>query len=126
VALEQNREVFAIPGSIYSPNSRGPNSLIQESAAKLTLSVQDILNELNPSMVMHQIEATELIPASETESLVLKHLSTEPIYVDDIRRVCGMPIATVTGALAMLELKGLVRQVGRMNYVRAHETAAAR
>jgi DNA processing protein len=124
-ALEQNREVFAVPGSVYSPNSRGPNRLIQEGEAKLTLDVQDILTELNLSMATHQIEATELIPADETEGLLLKHLGAEPVYVDDLRRDCGLPIATVTSALAMLELKGLVRQVGRMNYVRAREAAAA-
>ncbi len=117
-ALEQNREVFAVPGSIYSPNSRGTNKLIQEGEAKLTLDVQDVLAELNLSMVAHQIEMTELLPADETESVLLKHLTAQPAHIDEVRRECGLPIATVTGALAMLELKGLVRQVGRMNYVR--------
>lgn len=117
-ALEQNREVFAVPGPIYSPNSRGTNKLIQDGEAKLTLDVQDVLAELNLSMVSHQIEMTELIPADETESVLLKHLSAQPVHIDEVRRECGLPIGTVTGALAMLELKGLVRQVGRMNYVR--------
>jgi DNA processing protein len=123
-ALEQNREVFAVPGSIYSPNSRGPNQLIQAGEAKLTLDVQDILAELNLSMAAHQIEALELIPEDETEAVILRQLSTEPLYVDDLRRSCGLPIASVTSALAMLELKGHVKQVGRMNYVRAHTLSA--
>ena len=123
-ALEQNREVFAVPGSIYSPNSRGTNKLIQDGEAKLTLDVQDVLAELNLSMASHQIEMTELVPANETESTLLRQLSAEPMHIDDVRRACGLPIQAVTGALAMLELKGLVRQVGRMNYVRARETAA--
>jgi DNA processing protein len=117
-ALEQNREVFAVPGSIYSPNSRGTNKLIQDGEAKLTLDVQDVLAELNLSMAAHQIEMTELMPADETESVLLKHLTAQPLHIDEVRRECGLPIATVTGALAMLELKGLVRQVGRMNYIR--------
>ena len=117
-ALEQNREVFAVPGSIYSPNSRGTNKLIQDGEAKLTLDVQDVLAELNLSMVSHQIEMTELLPVDETESVLLKHLTAQPAHIDEVRRECGLPIGTVTGALAMLELKGLVRQVGRMNYVR--------
>jgi DNA processing protein len=122
-ALEQNREVFAVPGSIYSPASRGTNKLIQDGEAKPTLEIQDILAELNLSMAAHQIEMTELIPADENESVILRHLSAQPAHVDDLRRDCGLPIATVTSTLAMLELKGLVRQVGRMNYVRAREAA---
>ncbi len=75
-------------------------------------------------MASHQMEMTELVPADETESVLLKHLSAEPAHIDDVRRETGLPIAVVTSALAMLELKGLVRQVGRMNYVRAREVAA--
>jgi DNA processing protein len=56
----------------------------------------------------------------------LRFLGAEPLHIDEVRRECGLPIATVTSALAMLELKGLVRQVGRMNYVRAREASALR
>jgi DNA processing protein len=122
-ALEQNREVFAVPGSIYSPNSRGTNKLIQDGEAKPTLDVQDVLAELNLTMAVQQIEMTELVPADETESVLLRLIGGEPTHVDEVRRESGMPIATVTSTLAMLELKGLVRQVGRMNYVRAREAA---
>jgi DNA processing protein len=125
-ALEQNREVFAVPGSIYSPNSRGTNKLIQDGEAKLTLTVEDVLAELNLSMASHQIEMTEILPADETESVVLRFLTSDPAHIDDVRRESGLPVAAVTSALAMLELKGLVRQVGRMNYVRAREAAAGR
>lgn len=120
-ALDQNREVFAIPGSIYSPTCRGTNRLIQEGEAKLVAKVEDILAELNLTMAAHQIEMKELIPADETESLLLKHLSSEPIHIDEMSRECGLPIAAVSSALAMLELKGMVRQVGHMNYVRVRE-----
>ncbi len=125
-ALEQNREVFAVPGSIYSPNSRGTNKLIQDGEAKLTLNVEDVLAELNLSMASHQIEMTELVPADETESRLLRYLTAQPMHIDEVRRESGLPIATVTSTLAMLELKGLVRQVGRMNYVRTREVAAGR
>jgi len=123
-ALEQNREVFAVPGSIYSPNSRGTNKLIQDGEAKLTLDIQDVLAELNLTMASHQIEMAELLPADETEAALLMHLGTQPIHIDEVRRESGLPIATVTSALAMLELKGMVRQVGRMNYIRSREMAA--
>ncbi len=125
-ALEQNREVFAVPGSIYSPNSRGTNKLIQDVGAKLTLDVQDILAELNLTMAAQQIEMTELIPADDTENALLRHVGAETVHIDAVRRESGLPIATVTSTLAMLELKGLVRQVGRMNYVRAREAPATR
>jgi DNA processing protein len=118
-ALEQNREVFAVPGAIYSPGSRGTNKLIQDSEAKLVMRVEDVLEELNLSMAGHQIEMAEIVPADETESALLRLLSHEPIHIDEVRRTSGLPIAAVSSALAMLELKGLVRQVGQMNYVKA-------
>lgn len=120
-ALEQNREVFAVPGSIYSPNSRGTNKLIQDGEAKATLDVADILEELNLTMASQQLQMAELVPADDTEHALLRLLSGQPAHIDDIRRTSGLPIADVTSTLAMLELKGLVRQVGRMNYVRTRE-----
>jgi len=120
MALEQNREVFAIPGSILSPASRGTNHLIQEGA-KLVRDYTDILEELNLMTVARQMEMKEVIPASDTESLLLKHLSAEPIHVDEVCRSSGLPVATVSSTLAMMELKGLVRQLGPMSYVLARE-----
>jgi len=120
LALEQNREVFAVPGSILSPTSRGTNNLIQEGA-KLIRDYTDILEELNLRAVAHQIEVKEVIPASDTESLLLKQLSAEPIHIDEVCRSSGLPIATVSSTLAMMELKGMVRQVGTMNYILSRE-----
>ncbi len=120
LALEQNREVFAIPGSILSPASRGTNHLIQEGA-KLVRDYTDILEELNLTAVVHQIEIKEVIPASDTESLLLKQLSAEPTHIDEVYRSSGLPISMVSSTLAMMELKGLVKQVGTMNYVLARE-----
>ena len=120
LALEQNREVFAIPGSILSPASRGTNRLIQEGA-KLVRSYTDILEELNLTAVAQQIEMKEVIPASDTESLLLKQLSAEPTHIDEVCRSSGLPISMVSSTLAMMELKGLVKQVGTMNYVLARE-----
>ena len=121
LALEQNREVLAIPGSILSPASRGTNHLIQEGA-KLVGDYTDILEELNLTAVAHQIEMKEIMPASDTESLLLKQLSTEPTHIDEICRNSGLPVSTVSGTLTMMELKGLVRQVGTMNYILSRET----
>ncbi len=120
LAVEQNREVFAIPGSILSPASRGTNHLIQEGA-KLVRDYSDILEELNLTAVARQIEMKEVIPASDTESLLLKQLSAEPTHIDEVCRSSGLPVSTVSSTLAMMELKGLVKQVGTMNYALARE-----
>lgn len=120
LALEQNREVFAIPGSILSPASRGTNHLIQEGA-KLVRNYTDILEELNLTAVAQQMEMKEVIPTSDTESLLLKQLSAEPIHIDEVCRSSDLPASTVSSTLAMMELKGLVKQVGAMNYVLVRE-----
>jgi len=120
LALEQNREVFAIPGSILSPASRGTNYLIQEGA-KLVSDYTDILEELNLTAVAHQMELKEVIPSSDTEALLLKQLSAEPTHIDEVCRSSGLSTSTVSSTLAMMELKGLVKQVGAMNYVLARE-----
>ena len=120
LALEQNREVFAIPGSILSPASRGTNKLIQDGA-KLVHDYTDILEELNLMAVAHQIEMKEIIPASETESLLMKQMGAEPTHIDELCRLSGLPVSTVSSTLAMMELKGLVKQVGAMNYSLARE-----
>jgi DNA processing protein len=121
MALEQNREVFAIPGSILSPMSRGTNTLIQEGA-KLVKSCTDILEELNLTFNVHQMEMKEIIPTTDTEALLLKQLASEPIHIDQVCRGSGLPISTVSSTLAIMELKGLVRQISTMNYVLARET----
>lgn len=121
LALEQNRDVLAVPGSILSPSSRGVNNLIQEGA-KLVQNCQDILEELNLRAVAQQLEFKEIIPESETESVLLKRLSSEPAHIDNICAGSGLPVATVSSTLAMMELKGLVRSVGNMSYVLARET----
>ncbi len=120
LALEQNREVFAIPGSILSPTSSGTNRLIQEGA-KLVSDYTDILEELNLTAVAQQIEMKDIIPSSKTESLLLKHLGAEATHIDEVCRASGLPMSTVSSTLAMMELKGIVKQVGAMNYSLARE-----
>jgi len=124
-AIEQNREVFAVPGSIYSPTYRGTNKLIRDSEAKLVCDTEDILEELNLTMATQQSELREVLPADETEATLLRVLSSQPIHIDEVQRVSGLPIATVTGALAMLELKGSVKQMGAMSFVRTREASLA-
>ncbi len=120
-ALEQGREVFAVPGSILDRGCGGTNRLIQQGEAKAVQRVEDILEELNLTMVSQQAEVRAAVPANQTEKLLLEHLSEEPLHVDEIGRASGLPIGQVTGTLALMELKGLVRQAGTMHYVVARE-----
>ena len=123
-ALEQNREVFALPGNVTSPNSRGVNRLIQDGA-KLVTRVEDVLEELNLRLVPEQLVMQELIAVSTPEADLLRFLSREPVHVDEVTRQCALPVSTVSSTLAMMELKGIVKQVGAMTYVKIRETRPA-
>ncbi|MGC8855987.1 MAG: DNA-processing protein DprA [Anaerolineae bacterium] len=119
-AAEQGREVFAVPGNIFAPQSKGTNKLIQQGAQPL-LSVQDLMQALDLNRLSEQKVARRLLPTDETEARLLNVLSHEPLHVDEIRQRAGMPIEQVSATLVMMELKGLVRQVGGMNYVALRE-----
>ncbi len=119
-ALEQGREVFAVPGSILRKSGSGPNYLIQ-NGAKLVMCVKDILEELNLTMVAQQVETRAIIPDNEVEASLLKHLTTEPTHIDELGQATGLPASDLASTLTMMELKGMVRQVGAMNYVIARE-----
>jgi DNA processing protein len=117
-AAEQGRDVFAVPGSILSPFSALPNQLIREGAQVVT-AASDILEELHLTAVVEERAAREALPADPTEAALLRLLSDEPTHVDDLTRGSKLPASTVTATLTILELKGLARQLGPMQYVRA-------
>jgi DNA processing protein len=117
-AAEQGRDVFAVPGSILHPGSAGCNSLIQQGAIPL-LSVNDIFNHLNLEQIHSQQAARAAIPADPQEAALLSHLNKEPQHLDDLVRQSALPAPQVAGLLTVMELKGLVRQVGSLSYVRA-------
>jgi DNA processing protein len=122
-ALEQGREVFAVPGSIFQRTSRGTNLLIRSGARPL-VAVEDVLEALNLEAVARQEAVSEALPQDETEARVLAALTSEPVHVDEVQARCGLPASQVSASLAMLELKGRARQVGGMQYVRAREAPA--
>ena len=119
-ALEQNREVLAVPGSILAPGCRGTNRLIQEGA-KLVHDCGDVLEELNLGSVAQQLELAEIVPESDTEAALARELSAEPKHIDEVCRDSGLPVATVSSTLAMMEIRGMVKSVGNMKYVLARE-----
>ena len=119
MAGEQGRDVFAIPGSIFSKQSLGVHRLIQDGA-KLVAGVQDILDELNLGLVAHQLEMPAAPAlADPVEAALLAALTSEPVHIDEIARSAQLPVAQVSSTLTLMELKGLVRQVGALSYVTA-------
>ena len=123
-ALEQDREVLCLPGSIYSPASMLTNQLIQEGA-KLVMRVEDVLEELNLSAAAAEQRELPGLGAADTqeEADLIAALEMEPQHVDELSRRSGLPITMVTGTLTLLEMKGRVRQVGRMHYIRVREAS---
>ena len=122
-AVDQNREVMAVPGNILSPVSRESNRLIQDGA-KMVLDYTDVLEELNFSALGQQMELRPLLPQDAGESQLLTWITYEPVHIDSIQRASGLPVAAVSSSLTMMELKGLVKQVGGMNYIRTREASA--
>jgi DNA processing protein len=112
-ALEQGREVFAVPGSIFSPKSLGPNRLIQEGA-KLVTSVDDILAELPQQLdIFSKLQAptAPVISLNETEQKVMSRLSHEPMHIDLLTRQASMPASQLLAVLLDLEFKNAVKQL---------------
>jgi DNA processing protein len=122
-AIDQGREVFAVPGNILAPQSKGTNRLIAQGARPM-LSVRDLLDVLNLTRVTEQRLVRKVLPADETESKLMSVLTHEPLHMDEIRNQTGLPIERVSATLVMMELKGLVRQVGGQNYVAVREEQA--
>lgn len=124
-ALDQGREVFVVPGSIFSPQSRGPLGLLRDGATPVTRA-GDVLEALNLTVIGAQLDFGRAAPpANEAERAVMGALGMEPRHVDEVLRRSGLAAGTVSATLALLELKGLVREVGGMQYVRVRENAPA-
>ncbi|HTP06800.1 MAG TPA: DNA-processing protein DprA [Anaerolineae bacterium] len=119
-ALEQGREVFAVPGNIFAKTSHGTNNLLKEGATLVT-SAQDVLEALNLKMVAAHSEARAVIPEDPTEAKLFALLSNDPTHIDYLVRESGLPVAQVSSTLALMELKGSVRQIAGMQYVVARE-----
>ena len=112
-ALDQNREVFAVPGSIFSRTSAGTNSLIEKGHAKLVTCVDDIIAELIPSFSRSDKPAKTIGAAQVTgdEKTVLDHLGPDPIHIDVLAENTSMDPSELLVLLFELELKRLAEQL---------------
>lgn len=124
LAGEQNREVFAVPGSIFSSQSRGPLGLIRDGATPVARA-EDVLEALNLTMIGAQMDFGRVAPPTNPDERdLMTALTRDPQHVDELVRVSGLAANQVSATLALLELKGLVREVGAMQYVRVREDSA--
>lgn len=116
-ALEQGREVFAVPGSIFAETSHLPHRLIQQGA-KLVATVEDILEELRLPKPPTPAAASA-IALEGTEAAVYAQLTLDPQHMDVLALRCRLPVAEVARVLLGLELRGLVLALPGQRYVRA-------
>jgi DNA processing protein len=122
-AAEQGRDVFAVPGNIFSPTSRGANRLLQQGA-KVVVDTVSVLEELNLHMVADRADVAAVAPENDAERTILARLSHEPTPVDDLVRALDLATEHVTATLSLMELKGMVRQAGNTSYILAREPRA--
>ena len=116
LALEFNREVFAVPGSIFSPQSSGTNDLIKKGAKTVT-SIRDILEELHLEESRNTAVSPAKNPSSEEEEKIIHLLSSDPLHIDNISKETKLGTATVASTLSMMEIKGWVKNIGGQNYI---------
>jgi DNA processing protein len=122
LALDYNREVFAIPGSIFSPTSTGTHALIR-AGAKLVTHAKDIIEEIHPGSYQENIplqDPVKKIDLTPLEEKVYKILTHEPEHLNILARHTGLSINEIQSTLTLLEIKGLARNIGAMQYIRTH------
>jgi DNA processing protein len=115
-ALNQGRDVFAVPGSIFSKYSLGTNALIKAGAA-MAVSAQDVLEELKLVKKQQRSESIELA-LGEEETAIMALLSERPVYLDEIAVRLSRPVPAILNTLLTMELKGVIRQLPGKTFVR--------
>jgi DNA processing protein len=117
-ALEHNREVFAVPGSIYAPRSEGTNNLIK-MGAKSACKLSDILEEFNIDLSPETREARRILPENPEEELILAKLSPdEPLHIDKLAAATDIKTAPLSSLLTLMEMKGMIKDIGGMRYIK--------
>ncbi len=116
-AADQGRDVFAVPGSIFSAASAGCHRLLRDGARPVTCA-DDVLEELNLGSRQSQVAVQQVMPLDEDERRLLALLTGDPQHIDEVAAASARPIHEVNALLVTLELKGLVRNAGAQHYTR--------
>ena len=115
-AMDQGRDVFAVPGSIHSETSQGTNGLLK-SGAHVVTSANDVLDLLGLSGVALSRQPSPPKPETKEEAILLPLLSKQPIHLDEIIRASGLSSTLVGSCMMMMEIKAKVRHVGGNYYI---------
>lgn len=115
IALEQNREVFAVPGNIFSPMSQGTNSLIAQGAIPIT-SADQILATLDLS-TLNSYSNKRYQGENDDERLVLSFLSKDPLHFEELILKTQLSTAGLNSLITILEIKKAIKNLGGMNYI---------
>lgn len=115
-ALDQGSDVFAVPGSIFGPQSVGTHRLLADGAA-IARSAADILAGLDVERAAAQRAAREALPASPLQAAILTQLAGEPMHIDEIGRALGVSSATLSSTLMRMEVTGMVQAVGGQRWM---------
>ncbi|MDD5449631.1 MAG: DNA-processing protein DprA [Candidatus Omnitrophica bacterium] len=120
-ALEQGREVFAVPGMVNSPTSFGTNELIKQGS-RLLQSSDDVIEELRLKLSPSKTEEALKPPSlSGEEEAVYRNISLEPKYLDGIAQESGFPVSKTIGLLLKLQFKKLVKELPGKNFIKSKE-----
>ncbi|NUM25715.1 MAG: DNA-protecting protein DprA [Candidatus Buchananbacteria bacterium] len=114
-ALEQGREVFAVPGNIFHIGSAGPHRLIT-SGARLVNSITDIIETLNVETLKEKQTAAPTPSVTPTEKKIIEILLDGPLHVDKIVQYVRLDISVVNANLSVMEIKGLIKHIGSNVY----------
>jgi DNA processing protein len=115
-AVEQGKELFAVPGNIHSRQSKGTNRLIQ-NGARLLMDGNEVLELLNFRQINNHKSARAVLPENPTEVLLFSLLDNQPKHIDQIGQITKLPMDKLSATLTLMELKGMVKQVGGMQFV---------
>ena len=116
-ALDTNRDVFALPHPITSLTGIGTNTLIQQGAHLITTHTE-ILEALHLPVDKMCATNKEILPSSKEESILLKALSREGTHIDELIQDTALPSSTVMSTLSLMEIKGMVTNLGNMTYIK--------